>query len=151
MATESGKQVSIRFEIHNIWRPLRLLFKNWEKINKNRLINTGIDTPRAKARSLCYLYIHFVHSHLSGGNGGGRRRSVADVGGGGGGGRWRSMCKLVVVLLVEVARIAREGITILKYSCMRSSYSKFSKFAMYNLSVLCMYSLMWKILCSVDQ
>ena len=35
-------------EIHDIWRPLSLLFRHWKKINENRLKNTGIDTPRVK-------------------------------------------------------------------------------------------------------
>ena len=39
-------------------------------------------------------------------------------------------------------RIAFEGITILKILCMRSSYSKLSKFAMFSLLNLCMYSLL---------
>ena len=53
------------------------------------------------------------------------------------------------------ARRAFDGIHILKYSCMWSSYSKFSKLAMFSLSVLCMYSVMmremWNCLCSVHQ
>ena len=52
------KQVSIRSEIHNIWRPLSLLFNHWKKININRLLNTWINTPRAKARSLNYLNVY---------------------------------------------------------------------------------------------
>ena len=40
-------QVSIKSEIHNIWRPLSLLFKHWKKVNINTLINNGVDTPRA--------------------------------------------------------------------------------------------------------
>ena len=83
-ATDSGKQVSIRSEIHNRWGPLSLLFKNWKELNINRLINTGIDTPRAKARSSCYLYIFtffWWKRWRSSEVGGGRwRRSVTEVG-----------------------------------------------------------------------
>ena len=45
---EKKNKATIKSEIHNIWRPLSLLFRHWKKINENRLINTGIDTPRAK-------------------------------------------------------------------------------------------------------
>ena len=94
-AMATGKQVSIRSEIHNIWRPLSLLFKHWKKININRLINTGINTSRAKARSLNYLNIYigaftsfrrkrWRSSEFGGGQ---WRNSVAVVGGG----RWRSV------------------------------------------------------------
>ena len=60
----TGTQVSIRSEIHNIRRPLSLLFKHWKKINMNRLINTGINTGNSVAevgggrwRSMCELVV----------------------------------------------------------------------------------------------
>ena len=90
LATKSRKQVSIRSEIHNIWRSLSLLLKHWKKININRLNNTGIDTPRAKARSLYYLYIHWCNHIFQVETvqvGGGRWWSVVEVVGG----RWRRL------------------------------------------------------------
>ena len=59
-ATTFGtKQLSIKFETHNIWKPLSLLFRHWNKIKSNTLINTGIDTPLAKAQNLYYYYFYF--------------------------------------------------------------------------------------------
>ena len=52
-------------------------------------------------------------------------------------------------------RITFEGIAILKNLMHEISYSKFSKFSIFSLSVLCMHSLMmremWNVLFSVDQ
>ena len=62
--TFGTKQLSIKFETHNIWKPLSLLYRHWNKIKSKTLINTGIDTPLAKAQNV-YYYYHFYYYYTT--------------------------------------------------------------------------------------
>ena len=55
---------------------------------------------------------------------------------------WRSMCELIEVYFVEVKLECSSGYRHVENFMHDISHSNFSKFAMYSLLVLCMYSLM---------